>query len=262
MPPPGGGQAMPTYTSIPPQNEPLGSHQTAVNQAQSQSQAQAQMSVPVILPPTPTQRFTPIHLIESKVANWCAAHGASPFPMRAQGVIADRPADIPLSLLVFQDETRLSALHASPLPPPNEIEAFEDELMRQLIITNDLEQASSLDRLQIVTLYNRYRIFPTALTADQKAMVYAALCLAKHAMMRSFVVTGTPTEDSQTREDVTYFRMACECLAQWSFPSVHALCEFESSSLQYQAACSEGRDVSGFMGEQRRSRFRARQTRI
>jgi hypothetical protein len=127
--------------------------------------------------------------------------------------------------MVFQDETRLSALHGSPLPPEADIEAFEDELMRHLIITNDLEQASSLDRLQIVTLYNRYRIFPTALTADQKAMVYAALCLAKHAMMRSYVSTGTPVAESQTREDVTYFRMACECLSQWSFPSVHALCK-------------------------------------
>lgn len=128
--------------------------------------------------------------------------------------------------MVFQDETRLSALHGSPLPPEADIEAFEDELMRHLIITNDLEQASSLDRLQIVTLYNRYRIFPTALTADQKAMVYAALCLAKHAMMRSYVSTGTPVAESQTREDVTYFRMACECLSQWSFPSVHALCKW------------------------------------
>jgi hypothetical protein len=126
--------------------------------------------------------------------------------------------------MVFQDETRLSALHASPLPPDSDIEAFEDELMRHLIITNDLEQASALDRLQIVTLYNRYRIFPTALTADQKAMVYAALCLAKHAMMKAYISSGTPDAPVQTREDVTYFRMACECLAQWSFPSVHALC--------------------------------------
>lgn len=135
-------------------------------------------------------------------------------------------SDLQISSMIFKDETRLSALHASPLPPDSDIEAFEDELMRQLIITNDLEQASSLDRLQIVTLYNRYRIFPTALTADQKALVYAALSLAKHALMKSYVSTGSPVAASETREDVTYFRMACECLAQWSFPSVHALCEF------------------------------------
>lgn len=135
-------------------------------------------------------------------------------------------SELPMAHMIFQDETRLSALYASPLPPDTDIEAFEDELMRHLIITNDLEQASSLDRLQIVTLYNRYRIFPTALTADQRALVYAALCLAKHAIMKSDIPEGSPIASSATREDVTYFRMACECLAQWSFPSVHALCEF------------------------------------
>lgn len=157
------------------------------------------------------------------------AKPSSPCEFKRQ---ADTAPGLPATSLIFQDEERMANLFATPLPhSPADLISFEDELMRHLILSRDATQHGRIGKSQFVTLYNRYRSEPLSMSDDQRAVVYGMLCLAKHDTMKVFVQSGIPTIESQTREDVTYFRMACACLAGVTEPSIYAVCEL--------AACSD-----------------------
>lgn len=114
---------------------------------------------------------------------------------------------------------------STPLPPANMIVDFENNLMSHLITAPDLDRLESIDRPRLLNLYNRYRALPSSLTEDQKALVYAALCVARHYQMRAGPATAMFDPETPSREDVTYYHMAMEAIEAWGRPSVDALCE-------------------------------------
>lgn len=103
---------------------------------------------------------------------------------------------------------------------------FENNLMSHLITAQDLDRLDTIDRPRLLNLYNRYRVLPTSLTEDQKALVYAVLCIARHTQMRDGPAAAMFDPATPSREDVTYFHMAREAIRAWSRPSVDALCRF------------------------------------
>ena len=139
-------------------------------------------------------------------------------------------ADVPLQPLLFQDEPRLARLPATPLPPPSMIVDFENNLMSHLLTAPDLDRLETIDRPRLLNLYNRYRALPTSLTDDQKALVYAALCIARHSQMRDGPATAMFDPATPSREDVTYYHMSKDAVQAWNRPSVDALCKLPEVS--------------------------------
>lgn len=139
-------------------------------------------------------------------------------------VVLIQLSGLPLQPLLFQDEPRIARLHATPLPPASMIVDFENNLMSHLITAPDLDRLDSLDRPRLLNLYNRYRALPSSLTEDQRALIYAALCVARHYQMRAGPATAMFDPETPSREDVTYFHMAKSAIDAWGRPSVDALC--------------------------------------
>lgn len=145
--------------------------------------------------------------------------------------------DISISSLRFQIEIRLEPLHGLPLPPTPLIHTFEDSLIDHLFnfSSHDCIQAADrprfLDRSQLLSLYSRFRAVPNSLTDDQKALVYATLCLSRFNQIKKEweqeVGEGaTPGMRREVaREDVTYFWKACTALRDWNRPSIFAMCK-------------------------------------
>jgi hypothetical protein len=107
---------------------------------------------------------------------------------------------------------------------------FENNLMSHLLTAPDLDRLDTIDRPRLLNLYNRYRALPTSLTDDQKALVYAALCIARHSQMRDGPATAMFDPATPSREDVTYYHMSKDAVQAWNRPSVDALCKlFEAS---------------------------------
>lgn len=102
--------------------------------------------------------------------------------------------------------------------------------MSHLLTAPDLDRLDTIDRPRLLNLYNRYRALPTSLTDDQKALVYAALCIARHSQMRDGPATAMFDPATPSREDVTYYHMSKDAVQAWNRPSVDALCKlFEAS---------------------------------
>lgn len=102
---------------------------------------------------------------------------------------------------------------------------FENNLMSHLLTAPDLDRLDTIDRPRLLNLYNRYRALPTSLTDDQKALVYAALCIARHSQMRDGPATAMFDPATPSREDVTYYHMSKDAVQAWNRPSVDALCK-------------------------------------
>jgi hypothetical protein len=105
---------------------------------------------------------------------------------------------------------------------------FENNLMSHLLTAPDLDRLDTIDRPRLLNLYNRYRALPTSLTDDQKALVYAALCIARHSQMRDGPATAMFDPATPSREDVTYYRMSKDAVQAWNRPSVDALCTYRA----------------------------------
>ncbi|AFR98228.2 hypothetical protein C343_06203 [Cryptococcus neoformans C23] len=169
------------------------------------------------LEPSSSHRRSPLDQIEGAVERWC------------QG------KNISISSLRFQIEIRLEPLHGLPLPPTPLIHTFEDSLIDHLFnfSSHDCIQAADrprfLDRSQLLSLYSRFRAVPNSLTDDQKALVYATLCLSRFNQIKKDweqeVGEGaTPGMRREVaREDVTYFWKACTALRDWNRPSIFAM---------------------------------------
>jgi hypothetical protein len=107
---------------------------------------------------------------------------------------------------------------------------FENNLMSHLLTAPDLDRLDTIDRPRLLNLYNRYRALPTSLTDDQKALVYAALCIARHSQMRDGPATAMFDPATPSREDVTYYHMSKDAVQAWNRPSVDALCKLSEVS--------------------------------
>lgn len=163
--------------------------------------------------------------------------------------------DISISSLRFSIEIRLEPVHGPPLPPPPLIHTFEDVLIDHLFNFSSLDRLQGadrprfLDRPQLLSLYSRFRAVPNSLTDDQKAFVYATLCLSRFNQIKReweqrVEEGGTPGMGGEVaREDVTYFWKACRALRDWNRPSIFAMCEsprvFVSSRIR---ADADGRE--------------------
>lgn len=125
---------------------------------------------------------------------------------------------------MFKTHTRLTGTAGTPLPPVPDLFAFEDALFQVFLTSHEFTQ---LDHLQTaessvyVSLYQRYRVMAQTLTDDQTAIVYAVLCVARFGQIRAAINSGSPIESS--REDITYYHMACAALQRWGRPSLSAV---------------------------------------
>lgn len=132
---------------------------------------------------------------------------------------------------MFSDQYRLSALQADPLPTQPIRSAFEDGLITHLITTVDFEQHSrelrTIDRPRLLSLYGRYRAVPNSLTDDQKALIFASLCLARHTQITTPSNGEIGQGSKPSREDVTYYRLACEMLQTWGRSSIYSVCKWD-----------------------------------
>lgn len=136
------------------------------------------------------------------------------------------PADLPFSQLVFKVDRRLSGMSSNPLPPsPADRRAYEDALMAAFVASPEFFDCHADQQGMIHNLYGRYRAVPGSLTEDQEALVYAVLCLARYKELQKEMNAKWPL-GSAGREDVTYYHMAYDALANWARPSLPAICEW------------------------------------
>ncbi|KIR99758.1 hypothetical protein L804_02390 [Cryptococcus deuterogattii 2001/935-1] len=164
-----------------------------------------------------SHRLSPLDQIEVAVERWC------------------QDKDVSMSSLRFSIEIRLEPVHGPPLPSPPLIHTFEDALIDHLFNFSSLDRLQGadrprfLDRPQLLSLYSRFRAVPNSLTDDQKAFVYATLCLSRFNQIKReweqrVEEGGTPGMGGEVaREDVTYFWKACRALRDWNRPSIFAM---------------------------------------
>lgn len=169
----------------------------------------------------------PMTQIDNALSVWCFRnslfHG-----LLATGLCS--LTDISAAPFLFRNQCRLSTLKADPLPSQPVRAAFEDGLITHLITTVDFEQHSrelkTIDRPRLLSLYGRYRAVPNSLTDDQNALIYASLCLARHTQITTQSAGEVGQQAGGLREDVTYYRLACEMLRSWRRSSIYSVCEY------------------------------------
>lgn len=90
-------------------------------------------------------------------------------------------------------------------------------------VSLDFRVLDHVDRAKAATSYGLYRRLPGNMLEDQRAFVYAVLCITCFNRVR--VTAAFSERDAALREDVTYFRLACASLSSWSRASTTALCK-------------------------------------
>ncbi|TYJ56215.1 hypothetical protein B9479_003059 [Cryptococcus floricola] len=153
-------------------------------------------------------KHNPLDIIETTLNEWCQDTG------------------IPISSLTFKLESRIAPLKGSPLPGPSHIIAFEDSLIQQLLAIPKYDGFRAVDQSRLLSLYSRYRAIPHSLTEDQKAFMYAILCSGRLMQIRqrwSDATQGRDKDQAVSREDVTYFWLACNALKEWGRASIYAI---------------------------------------
>jgi hypothetical protein len=169
----------------------------------------------------------PLYDVDVSLISWCLDQGKSQHPSQLT-------SGIPYTSLNYQDECRLTNTQATPLPPSPQNIILEDALMQHLLISTDFSslQLGYFDRNRVSSLYNRYRALPKTLSDDQLALVYSALCLARYTQLKNTNDLATELQEGggegqdvqqQSREDLTYFRMAMDALERWDRPSTYAV---------------------------------------
>ena len=101
---------------------------------------------------------------------------------------------------------------------------FEDDLMNSCL-SEELPYLKCLDVSRLGDLYSKYRALPETLTGDQNALIYASLCLARYSRLRRAGALRSKNQSTQSREDLTYYRMAREALESWETASITGICE-------------------------------------
>lgn len=111
-------------------------------------------------------------------------------------------------------------LSATPLPPYPMRYDLEDGLIDS-VVSETLPYLQCLDGIRLMDLYIRHRASPENLNGDEKALIYASLCLARYNQIRR----GTSTGRESSREDLSYYGMAREALASLKQASVIGTCK-------------------------------------
>lgn len=114
-----------------------------------------------------------------------------------------------------------------PLPHTRrELQALEDRLV---VSYRTMQHFEFLSGSRVNDLYLRHRSQPETLTTDQRALVAAVLCLGRLSELAFHAIDGTvtvrPIPPLETREDLTYYKLAMQYLEQFSSTSCTALCE-------------------------------------
>ncbi|ODO04890.1 hypothetical protein I350_05500 [Cryptococcus amylolentus CBS 6273] len=159
-------------------------------------------------------KHNPLDIIETTLNGWCQDTG------------------IPISSLTFKLESRIAPLKGPPLPGPSHIIAFEDSLIQQLLAIPKYDGFRAVDQSRLLSLYSRYRAIPHSLTEDQKAFMYAILCTGRLMQIRqrwSDATQGRDKDQAVSREDVTYFWLACNALKEWGRASIYAICSIRET---------------------------------
>lgn len=173
-------------------------------------------------PPSFRPRTSPLDEVEDAICMWCTSKGKY-LP------ISQLMSGIPLAQLVLKIDTRLSSTRGTDLPAPPELYAYEDSLVDYFMTSPEvglIERPRLVDTTFFLGLYARHRALPHSLSEDQTAIVYAVLCLARFAQIRADINAGLPlTAENMSREDITYFHLACDALKRWGRPSLSALRE-------------------------------------
>lgn len=131
--------------------------------------------------------------------------------------------------LHIDDRARLSRFRAAALLPAPLLQEYEDSLITFLETSPSVTHLDFISPSRLTEIYKRYRALPNSLTDDHKALLHACFCLASFTLARTKKgIDGhqdvQANGEEEDREDVTYFRMACEELARWNRPSTAALC--------------------------------------
>ncbi|KAL1412130.1 hypothetical protein Q8F55_003131 [Vanrija albida] len=142
--------------------------------------------------------------------------------------------------------SRLASLSGTPLPSDvNELADLEDRL---LMAYRAVQHFEFLPPGRVNDLYTRHRTLPESLLPDQRALVAAVLCLGRLSELAFEPVPVTqaegpgsaaghrmrPCPTDETREDITYFRLALAHLDHWGAASCTALCALHCLQLYAQ----------------------------
>lgn len=161
----------------------------------------------------------PLSPLQEFMTQWCLISGAccllSHHPVLTSTGVSLGSLDTP-------ETARLPRLQGTPLlQDTQDRDRFELSLMEHLVTAPDLDRYNSIDKPRLWNTYQRYRALPSSLTDDQRALVFASLCISRFSQVLSL-----PQALRLEREDVTYYRMAQEALSRWARPSTVALCEW------------------------------------
>jgi hypothetical protein len=117
---------------------------------------------------------------------------------------------------------------ATPLPPYPERDDFEDGMIRLLVSEETFDHLQCLDGPRLVDMYLKYRASSTTLPDDQKAVIYASLCLARYTQLRRGLAEGMDHPFIGLREDLTYYRMTLAAVGSYGKASITSMCQFIS----------------------------------
>lgn len=133
-----------------------------------------------------------------------------------------------LARLSLPGPSQLSTYTAPPLPTdPTALGELEDRLLASY---RNVQHFEFLAPGRVTDLYARYRQLPDSLMADQKALISAVLCIGRMGELTFEQSTDgekrmRPTPVGESREDITYFRLALDYLEEFGAASCTALCE-------------------------------------
>lgn len=186
------------------------------------------MSSTMPLAATGDRVVLPLDDVNIAMVVWCLENGELQY-ITSQ-IITDRAPDVGYDDLCFNDENRLKRLQSGAPPLPEPVAPFEDQLIRTFVDSPEFDHLRWIDKPKLLSMYARYRAIPNSVTDDQKALIFAAFCLARfnqiHSRREGFAGSDSATTlDEIPMEDVTYFSMAFQCLVAWSRPSIYSLCE-------------------------------------
>lgn len=133
-----------------------------------------------------------------------------------------------MARLSLPGPVRLASYQGTSLPSDaGDLAALEDRL---LLAYRAVQHFEFLSPGRVSDLYARHRALPESLVHDQRALIAAVLCLGRLSEL-SFEPTpeggsrmrAIPLEE--TREDITYFRLALSHLDAFGAASCTALCK-------------------------------------
>lgn len=124
--------------------------------------------------------------------------------------------------------SQLSTFTVPVLPSdPDALALLENRL---LVSYREVQHFEFLAQGRVADLYARHRQLPDSLNPDQRALISSVLCIGRLGEL-AFELSPDgeksmrPIPDGESREDITYFRLALSQLEEFGSASCTALCE-------------------------------------